>query len=203
MLITWRQFAPLIPECDAVRFWDLAGAEPTKKTKDPDYTAGVLAAFHIPTSRFYLVRACRDRLTPPKAMKFIANTMEVDDMLFDREVPIRIERPAAEGGLYTAEVYYQKFPGRDLQFRIPKGSKPARAKPVAIAGEAGRWDVVEGPWDQDVFWDEADLFPNGDHDDQVDAWSGAAKELRDRNAVHDAAPETVEDDGDVHDLSGW
>lgn len=123
-------------------------------------------------------------------------------MLFDREVPIRVERPAAEGGLYTAEAFYKAFPGRDLVFRTPKGSKPARAAPVAVAGEAGRWHVVDGPWDQDTFWDEVDLFPDGEHDDMVDAWSGAAKELRDRNVVVESSPETVEDEGSG-DLSGW
>lgn len=203
MLLAWRQFAPLIPRLDAVRFWDLAGTAPSKQNRDPDWTAGTLAAFDPETALFYLVRVNRDRLPPPKTIRFIRHCSEVDDMLFDREIPIRIERPAAEGGQYTAESFYRAFPGRDLAFRTPKGSKPARAQPVATAAEAGRWHVVEGPWDMDACFDELDLFPDSDHDDITDSLSGAAKELRDRNAVHDAAPETVEDDGDVHDLSGW
>jgi len=172
-LISWRQFVPLIDRCDVVRFWDLAATAPSPKNRDPDWTAGCLAAFDPDTALFYLVRVHRDRLTPPKALRWIRHVSEVDDMLFDREVPIRIERPAAEGGAYTAEAFYSAFPGRDLEFRTPKGSKPARAQPVAVSGEAGRWHVVEGPWDQDAFWDEVDLFPDGEHDDQVDGTAHA------------------------------
>jgi predicted phage terminase large subunit-like protein len=44
------------------------------------------------------------------------------------------------------------------------------------AAEAGNIRLVQGAWISD-FLDEADAFPNGSHDDQVDAVSGAFREF--------------------------
>jgi predicted phage terminase large subunit-like protein len=55
--------------------------------------------------------------------------------------------------------------------RVDK-DKISRALPVASRAEAGKTKLVRGNWIND-FLDEATSFPNGAHDDQVDAVSGA------------------------------
>jgi len=57
-----------------------------------------------------------------------------------------------------------------------KGSKPERARAVASAAEVGNVKLVRGAWNQ-AFLDEIAEFPNGPHDDQVDAVSGAFRQL--------------------------
>jgi len=51
-----------------------------------------------------------------------------------------------------------------------------RANPVSSQAEAGNVKLVRGKWIND-FLDEAELFPYGAHDDQVDAVSGAFEML--------------------------
>jgi predicted phage terminase large subunit-like protein len=54
----------------------------------------------------------------------------------------------------------------------PSGDKTTRARPVAAKAEAGMVSLVRAPWNQ-AFLDELEGFPDGNHDDQVDAFSGA------------------------------
>ena len=56
----------------------------------------------------------------------------------------------------------------------PRGNKIVRAEPVAARAEAGDLHLVAAPWNN-AFLDEAEIFPDGPHDDQIDALSGALK----------------------------
>ncbi|HEY8743980.1 MAG TPA: phage terminase large subunit, partial [Chloroflexota bacterium] len=56
------------------------------------------------------------------------------------------------------------------------GPKELRANPVSSAAEAGNVLLVRGAW-IGAFLDEAEAFPGGAHDDQVDAVSGAVAML--------------------------
>ena len=47
-----------------------------------------------------------------------------------------------------------------------------RASPVSTQAEARNIKLVRGDWNA-AFLDELEAFPEGDHDDQVDALSGA------------------------------
>jgi predicted phage terminase large subunit-like protein len=57
------------------------------------------------------------------------------------------------------------------------GPKAERAVPVSSAAEAGNVKVKQAPWNN-AFLDEFEGFPQGSHDDQVDAVSGAFQQLR-------------------------
>jgi phage terminase large subunit-like protein len=52
------------------------------------------------------------------------------------------------------------------------GSKITRAHPASSAAELGNIKLVQGAWIP-AFLDEAEVFPHGEHDDQIDALSGA------------------------------
>ena len=43
---------------------------------------------------------------------------------------------------------------------------------LSAQAEAGNVKLLRGPWNE-AFLDEVSVFPNGSHDDQVDALSGA------------------------------
>ncbi|HUW15108.1 MAG TPA: terminase, partial [Anaerolineae bacterium] len=51
------------------------------------------------------------------------------------------------------------------------------ANPWAAQAEAGNVKIVRGDWDIDAFLNECERFPEGAHDDQVDAVSGAISML--------------------------
>ena len=56
------------------------------------------------------------------------------------------------------------------------GDKAERARPLSSAAQAGNVKLVRGPWNV-AFLDEAEAFPQGSHDDQVDAVSGGRSKL--------------------------
>src|SRR6476646_9168831 len=71
--------------------------------------------------------------------------------------------------------------------RVTK-TKVERADPLAAQCEAGNVKVVKGPWNSD-YLNELCSFPGGDHDDQVDASSGAFHKLAfSQTRVHKPAP---------------
>lgn len=57
-----------------------------------------------------------------------------------------------------------------------RGDKVERAEPLAAQWQAGNVDLLAGPWNA-AFLDELRAFPHGKHDDQVDATSGAFRQL--------------------------
>lgn len=204
-LIRLRDFLRTSAELDVVRFYDLAATKPHRANVDPDYTAGVLLAVHPAEARWYIVHAYRFREAAPRTLTLIRDRMAVDDELLGREVPVRVERQPAAAGKFTDEFLRRQFLGRDFDLRKPEGDKRARATPVAVTAEAERFDVVDGAWERDAFFDELDLFPDGAHDDWVDALSGAFRELRNRNfdaaADVDARPDTIDGAGYDIDLT--
>ena len=52
------------------------------------------------------------------------------------------------------------------------GPKQTRAEPLSAQWQAGNVDIVEGPWNRDYLREMA-AFPSDEHDDYIDASSGA------------------------------
>jgi predicted phage terminase large subunit-like protein len=74
--------------------------------------------------------------------------------------------------------YRQHLIAFDFDGHLPSGDKIVRAEIVRSKAEPkpdiplGLVRVVRGAW-LEAFLDEAELFPDGEHDDQIDALSGA------------------------------
>src|SRR5262249_18454240 len=66
--------------------------------------------------------------------------------------------------------------GHSIRADKVTGSKEVRAEPFASQAEAGNVRLVRGPWNG-AYLDELTSFPNGAHDDAVDASSGAFGKL--------------------------
>lgn len=65
--------------------------------------------------------------------------------------------------------------------RVDK-DKVSRVLPVASRAESGKVKLIRGNWISD-FMDEATSFPHGQHDDQIDAVSGAFQLLENNIGV--------------------
>jgi predicted phage terminase large subunit-like protein len=168
------------------RFWDLAATEPAAGS-DPDHTAGVLVGLSK-DGVFYVLDVRRTRSTPLSVQHLVRQMAERDaEWARTRgyELPaIRMEQEPGAAGLAVIEDYRRRVL---LEFDftgVPaSGSKETRANPVAVRAEAGELLLVPGEWNTE-FIDELCAFPQGAHDDQVDALSGAFAELA-------AAPDPV------------
>jgi predicted phage terminase large subunit-like protein len=150
-----------------VRFWDLAVT--TKATSD--YTVGAKVGRRADGS-LVIADVIRGRWEWPDARKIIAETAAADG-------------PACRIGVEA--VAFQAAGVQELQrdpallrYTIrpatPDKDKYARAMPWAARAEAGLVSVVRAPWNA-AFLAEVSDFPQGGHDDQVDAVSGAVEML--------------------------
>ena len=153
-----------------VRYWDLAATNPKIGT-DPDWTAGALMTEK--NGIYYIVSMRRTRTTPQGVEALIKQTAELDTRLVD----IWIEQEPGSSGKHLID-HYQRYTLRGFAVRGHKttGSKELRASPLSAAVEARNVKLVRGSWIGD-FLDEADAFPYGTHDDQVDAASGAFEKI--------------------------
>lgn len=153
------------------RYWDLAATAP-KEGADPDYTVGVLLG--VLGGVYYVCDVVRFRDTPAVVEKRIKQTAVVDrDRPEFRDVEIGIEEERGSSGILLAD-HYSRNVLRGFNFRSSKtsGDKEVRANPVSAAAEMGNIAIVKGPW-LTAFLDEIEAFPQGSHDDQVDALSGS------------------------------
>ena len=155
-----------------LRNWDLAATE-EKKGRDPSWTAGALVAFH--DGVYYIGDMRRVRAEPGPVENLVKQTAQLDAS--QHGTAIRMEQEPGSSGKNTISHYARHvLPGFDFRGVPSTGSKVERARPASSAAFAGNIKLVEGPWIPD-FLDELEAFPNGSHDDQVDALSGAVRAL--------------------------
>ncbi len=155
-----------------VRFWDLAATD-VKPGRDPDYTVGCLLGRERPTGLWYVLDIRRARTTPLGVEQLVRQTAEADG----RDVGIVLEQEGGASGASLVSWYQrQVLAGWNVHGERPSGNKVARAQALAASAEAGNVVLVRGNWNRD-FLDEVEMFPYGDHDDQVDAAAGAFNRL--------------------------
>jgi predicted phage terminase large subunit-like protein len=159
------------PGVRLVRYWDLAATEP-KPGRDPDYTAGALVGLDE-AGNVWICHVVRARLSPGSVEELVRQTAVIDGLA----VPIYIEEePGASGKALIDHFQRRVLQGYTVRPAPASGSKVARAQPLAARAEAGQVYIVNGPW-VTAFLDEVEAFPEGAHDDQVDAVAGACQVL--------------------------
>lgn len=165
-----------LPETlELCRYWDMAATEPARGT-DPDYTAGVLLG-QSEEGYWWILDVARTRASPLAVQHLVRRTAERDVKWAERhryERPaIRMEQEPGSSGAMVIDHYAREvLSGYDFAGDRPTGKKRTRAAPVVARAEAGHLFMLRGTWNGELL-DEISAFPLGDHDDQVDALSGA------------------------------
>ncbi len=150
-----------------VRFWDLA----TSIKTSADYTVGAKVGL---TSKGLLVVAdvARGRWEWPDAVKVIGETARMDGPA----VMQGIEAAGVQRGMYQTLIREPKLIGLPFKQIEVTRDKLTRAMPWLARAEQGMVALVRGAWN--AGWlDEVCAFPETEHDDQVDATSGAVAML--------------------------
>ena len=169
-----REWFQIVGEAPAlanrVRYWDMAATTP-ELGKDPDYTVGAKVAEY--KGIYYIEDIKRTRTSPQQVEQLILQTAQLDYQQHGHQLQIYMETEPGSAGISQVD-YYSRNILKGFTFRGYKttGSKEIRANPVSSAAEAGNVKLVNGTWIND-FLDEAEAFPLAEHDDQVDAVSGA------------------------------
>lgn len=174
----WWQLVDDVPNVGPmVRYWDLAGTEPKGRGHDPDYSAGVLACRMVDL-RTALVDVARFRLSVAARDAELERIARDDLTRYRGRVRWWIETEAGIAGedRTAAIVRRLQVVGMPVSTERPTGSKVVRAEPLASMAEAGNVVLCPGEW-RDPFRLEGADFPNGKHDDQVDAAAGAINKL--------------------------
>jgi len=181
-----------------VRYWDLAATEETPRS-DPDWTVGALVG--LSNGQYFVYDIRRIRGTPRKVEALVGQTAQIDLNITE----VWIEQEPGSSGINTIDHYQREilvgWPCHGLR---TTGSKILRAEPFSSAAEAGNVFLINSPWMKD-FLDEAEEFPAGAHDDQVDAISGAIQVLASQDIAWEAPYQTNIgiNRGDRTDLSGF
>jgi phage terminase large subunit-like protein len=174
-----------------VRFWDMAGTAPDPGM-DPDFTVGMLVGKHTPTGRYYIADMRRWRKNPDGN----DTGMQLTALHDTRMVLEAVEQEPGSSGK-TAIFYYNRGPFKDSRLKAVPASGKSRgrtttvvsaaktppAKILAAGPASSRVDaglvyfVEDGSYDTESMLSEIELFPDGEHDDVVDTFSGAVNLL--------------------------
>lgn len=176
----WFQIVPHheIPSAAShVRFWDLAGTDPSKRKgknkREPDWTVGFKLAHY--QGLYWIEDIIRVQKKPHEIEEIVRAAAELDGY----SCAIRMEQEPGSSGIITIDHYARKIlQGYDFQGVSSTGSKVERARAASAAAQAGRVFISDRSRNTLPFLDEADLFPYGAHDDTIDGFSGAFNYFR-------------------------
>lgn len=168
---SWFELVDASPaQANRVRYWDMAATE-AKKGKEPAYTCGVLLAEW--NGVYYIEDVVRFRKEPSRVEKYIRQVADLDGT----EITIWQEQEPGSSGKIVID-HYRRNVLPEFSFKEDKvsGNKSERAAPFATQCEAGNVKIIKAKWNVE-FLKEAELFPNSQFKDQIDAVSGAWSKL--------------------------
>ncbi len=158
------EIVPALPEgIKWVRGWDMAAT-----ANGGDWTCG--AKLGIKDGIIYIADVRRVQGSPDEVERLLVNTAQMDNCL--QSIP---QDPGAAGKSVVAYMS-KKLHGTKFKFSTETGDKATRAEPIASQINVGNVRMLKSDWNE-PFVHELASFPNGAHDDQVDALSRAYAEV--------------------------
>lgn len=167
----WFEVIPSIPGFGlTVRFWDFAGTTAQQRGSDPDWTIGCKMLLCGDTAVILDVVAIQG--TPAQVERALTNTASQDGP----SCAVRWFRDPGQAGIYQDAKLRSLLGGYDAMGILDNRDKYTRAKSLSAAAEFGKVKLLRGAWNIG-FINELSQFPDGKHDDQVDAAAGAYNHL--------------------------
>lgn len=145
-----------------VRFWDRACTK-----NGGDWSVGVKMGLHVDGS-YWILDIARGQWSTEERERQIVATAARDG----KSVRIGIEQEPGSAGVDSAKDTVKRLTGYLVQAQKASGKKEIRADTFSVQVNAGNVYMVNGAYVKD-YLEELAFFPNGKHDDQVDASSGA------------------------------
>lgn len=178
----WRLMDAVPASGPMVRYWDLAGTEQRRKNGG-DYTVGALLC-RMPDRRSAIVDIARFQMSVAARDAEIERIAIEDKQKYGFRVRWWIEAEVGIAGEDRTRELVRRLQnvGLSVSTEHPTGKKILRAEPLASKAEAGNIVLCPGAW-RDPFRQEGTTFPNGKHDDQIDAVAGADQKLVTRSVL--------------------
>ncbi len=155
------------------RAWDFAQTAPSESNKDPDYTVGVKMGVDY-QGVYYVIDIVRVRENAGDIEHIYKNITSQDGLdCFSRI-------PRDPGGMTDMAINNLIKENRGYPINIQPVSKKKEARASGVASQVVIRNVklLRAGWNE-AFLIELESFPFGAHDDQVDAFGDAFKELLD------------------------
>ena len=156
-----------------IRAWDFAGTKKTDRN-DPDATAGVLMGI-TDSSDIYVLDVFQDHLTPAEIERAVLNISSQDAAKYPN-MEIRIPEDPGQAGKFQTSHFSKLLNQHYFQFLRPVTDKVTRAKQFSAQVEYGNVYLINADWN-DKYINELQSFPEGNHDDMVDASSDSYNSL--------------------------
>lgn len=164
------------PAMTSVRAWDLAASEASESYPDPDYTvAARLDQWADGTVLVSDVR--RVRTNPGDVDRLMLSVAEQDGA----SVRIIEAQDPGQAGKNVCARHARMLAGYTYSTSRETGTKETRARPFAAGLENRAVRILRADWTPALLA-ELRSFPDGSHDDQVDAISLGLEELRRRGS---------------------
>lgn len=162
------------------RAWDLAATVPTPDNPSPDATAAVLLGA-LDDGRYIVLNVIQVRRRANEVRAIVKQTAEMDRAEHPR-TRIRLPQDPGQAGKEQAESYTKHLAGFTVKTQRVSGDKVTRAEPFSSQWQAGNVLVLAAVWN-DTYFTELESFPDGIHDDMVDASSDAFSEVAANNKI--------------------
>ena len=166
------QFVKALPAGNIrwVRGWDLAST-----ANDGDYTAGGRLGV-TEDGRYIIANVVRGQYGADERDRILRNTAQKDGV----KTKVSIPQDPGQAGKSQTLYLTRQLAGFSVSASPESGDKVTRAEPFAAQVNIGNVMVLDdGTWDTDALIAEMRMFPNGQHDDQIDCLSRAFSELLD------------------------
>lgn len=152
-----------------VRAWDRAATEWKEGDPgDPDWTAGLKLGVDA-NGIYYILDVEHVRYSAYKVEQLIKNTAGQDG----RKVTVKAFQDPGSAGKGEAELFVRMMAGYDVHVETISNDKVTSAKAVSAQVEHGNVKVLKSCRNKQELYDELENFPEGGHDDIVDALSSA------------------------------
>lgn len=149
-----------------IRYWDKAGTEGAGA-----FTAGVRMCL-LADGNFGIMDVVRGQWASHRRERTIKQTAAIDG----RNLVVVVEQEPGSAGKESAENTIRGLAGFSVKADSPTGDKVLRADPFSVQVNAGNVYMIKAEWNSNYI-EELRNFPVGKFKDQVDASSGAFKQL--------------------------
>jgi predicted phage terminase large subunit-like protein len=157
------RFVDTVPVGVAVRAWDLAATA----EKTGDWTVGV-RLLRSDNDLYFVDDVVRLRAGPAEVVAALLATAKSDGA----EIVVGLPQDPGQAGRAQVSYLTAQLAGFVVRSSPEKDTKVVRAMALASQITTGNVAVRRAPWTA-AFLDEIALFPGGEHDDQVDAFTRA------------------------------
>ena len=157
-----------------VRRWDLAATTISESNPSPDATASVLMGKRE-NGKMVIADGINVREDAYAIRQMIKNIL-TQDHARSRSLTTVIPQDPGQAGKDQAANLISYLAGYKVKSTRETGPKTTRAEPLSSQWQAGNIEIVSGRWN-DEYLTEMEAFPDAQHDDYVDASSGAYLEL--------------------------